>query len=300
MALFPLLLVAFYAALSAVHAQLPIPGKPPGFTYGKGSAGAGVQLETYIDLLCPDSKSAFPGLKKLAEHYEPEEFRLTFVLFPLPYHQHAFAAAESTYTITAALGDASFDTWLESLYANQDIFWNKATKDKSPVEVNDMLFALASKTFPTLTKAQWAEGMNGYGGTFADEAARVAWKYTCSRGKSGTPMYTLNGVPFDAEATWTFEDWFKVINPLVEANKPTPAAAAASLVTDQVLRLHRMPVVPDRRVVHFANAGDALKLASVCEYVRGGHRPCEFLPGRAMCCQAHEACVLRTGCQALS
>ncbi|KAJ0399843.1 hypothetical protein ATCC90586_005385 [Pythium insidiosum] len=285
MTFFSLLLVAFCAALGTVQGQLPIPGKPPGFAYGKGSPGAGVQLETYIDLLCPDSKSAFPGLKKLAEHYEPDEFRLTFVLFPLPYHQHAFAAAESTYTITAALGDASFDTWLETLYANQDIFWNKATKDKSPVEVNDMFFALASKTFPSLTNAQWSEGMNGYGGTFADEAARVAWKYTCSRGKSGTPMYTLNGVPFDAEATWTFEDWFKVINPLVEANKPSPPAAA-SRVRDQALRLHRMPVVPDRRVVHFANAGDAVKLAAVCDYVRGGHRPCEFLPGRLTLAQS--------------
>lgn len=72
--------------------------------------------------LCPDSKSAYPGLKKLAEYYEPEQFRVKFVLFPLPYHQHAFAAAEAAFTITAALGDDQFTPWLETMYANQDMY----------------------------------------------------------------------------------------------------------------------------------------------------------------------------------
>ncbi|TMW56209.1 hypothetical protein Poli38472_008857 [Pythium oligandrum] len=285
------------AVLSAVQAQLPIPGKPPGFVYGKGSAGAGVQLESYIDLLCPDSKSAFPGLKKLAEYYEPDQFRLTFVLFPLPYHQHAFAAAESTFTITAALGDKAFEPWLETIYANQDAYWNKPTKDLSPVQVSDKLFALAQKTFPSLTKEQWSEGMSGHGGTFADDAARVAWKYTCSRGKSGTPLYTLNGVPFDADATWSFEDWLKVIDPLVKAN--TPKVAEAELLKDAMTQFRGVPSVPDRQVTHLLKTGDAVTMARVCEGIVGGHRPCEFLPGRAMCCQFHEACVLRSGCVAL-
>lgn len=61
-------------------------------------------------------------MKALVEHYAPEEFRFKFVLFPLPYHQHAFAAAESTYTITSALGNDQFTPWLETLYANQDMY----------------------------------------------------------------------------------------------------------------------------------------------------------------------------------
>lgn len=72
--------------------------------------------------LCPDSKSAYPGLQKLAEHYAPEQLRLRFVLFPLPYHQHAFAAAEAAFTITSALGDGEFTKWLETMYANQDMY----------------------------------------------------------------------------------------------------------------------------------------------------------------------------------
>lgn len=44
--------------LSAVSAQLPIPGKPPGFTVGHGFADASVQLETFIDLVS-GAKSSF-------------------------------------------------------------------------------------------------------------------------------------------------------------------------------------------------------------------------------------------------
>jgi hypothetical protein len=62
-----------------------------------------------------------PRVKELAEHYGVADLRVRFVLFPLPYHQHAFATAESAFTITTALGDQSFTKWLETIYANQDM-----------------------------------------------------------------------------------------------------------------------------------------------------------------------------------
>lgn len=45
------LAVATLALVGTADAQLPIPGKPPGFVLGEGSADAGVQLESYIDLV---------------------------------------------------------------------------------------------------------------------------------------------------------------------------------------------------------------------------------------------------------
>ncbi|KAE9245723.1 hypothetical protein PF002_g7109 [Phytophthora fragariae] len=238
-------------ALHAGIAALRIPRKMPGFTLGGGSADAGVQLESYIDLLCPDSKSAYPGLKKLVEHYERDELRVRFVLFPLPYHQHAFATAEAAFTITTTLGDASFTKWLETIYANQDIFWNKATKDLSPVQVVEKLKKLAQKTFPSLTDEQWDKQMTGHGGTDVDDQTREAWKYTCSRGMSGTPMYTLNGVPFVADADWTFDQWFKVVDPLVKANKPAVNVQSETQMAWKDVHLSGVPhAQPDRDVMH--------------------------------------------------
>ncbi|KAF4044185.1 Thioredoxin [Phytophthora infestans] len=283
-------------ALCVVAYTQRIPRRPPGFTMGGGSADAGVQLESYIDLLCPDSKSAYPGLKNLAEHYEADELRVRFVLFPLPYHQHAFATAEAAFTVTTALGDKSFTTWLETIYANQDIFWNKATKDLSPIQVVEKLKKLAQKTFPSLTDKQWDEQMTGYGGTDVDDHTRESWKYTCSRGMSGTPMYTLNGVPFAADADWTFEQWYKVIDPLVKANKPAHGLQTASQAWKDV-HLSGVPrTQPDRDVMQFVRAGEWATTTQACEGIAGGTRACEFAPGRAMCCQADEACILREGC----
>ncbi|KAG7387426.1 hypothetical protein PHYPSEUDO_014189 [Phytophthora pseudosyringae] len=298
MALVVRFLLLFAALVELLVAQR-IPRRPPGFTLGDGSADAGVQLESYIDLLCPDSKSAYPGLKKLAEHYETDELRVRFVLFPLPYHQHAFATAEAAFAITTALGDKSFTKWLETIYTNQDIFWNKATKDLSPVQVVGKLKTLAQKTFPSLTDKQWDELMTGYGGTDVDDHTRESWKYTCSRGMSGTPMYTLNGVPFEADADWTFEQWFKVIDPLVKANKPTRAVEQEAQSWKDV-HLSGVPrAQPDRRVMHVVRTAEWTTTAHVCTGIAGGARACEFAPGRAMCCQADEACILREGCVTL-
>lgn len=158
------------------------------------------------------------------------------------------------------------------------------------MQVVDKLHSLAKSTFPTLTDAQWAKGMTGYGGTDADDQARIAWKYSCARGKSGTPLYTLNGVPFDADADWTLEQWLEVVDPLVKANKPT---VEETTVTSNMIRLNGVPPIPDRQVTRLASAG---AVARVCEGVAGGVRPCEFLPSQVMCCQQSEACVLRAGC----
>ncbi|KAI9986935.1 hypothetical protein PInf_025907 [Phytophthora infestans] len=194
-------LFGFIAAL-LLHvgvAQEPVPSEPPGFTIGRGSGSA----------------------KALANHYEPEDLRVKAVLFPLPFHQHGFTAAESVFTITSALGDDHFTPWLEVLYNNQERFWNKATKDLSAVQVTNEVKELAKKTFPALTDKQWEKGMTGYGGTEADQNTRVTWKYACTRTVTGTPQYKSNGVPFeDADSSWKLEDWLKVIDPLVKADKP--------------------------------------------------------------------------------
>lgn len=156
-------IVSFVTVLAGVvNAQLPIPEAPPGFTVGGGSADADVQLETYIDLvwlrvfpherlrwtlllitrppltpltvhneqMCPASKAAYPGLKEVIAHYKASELRVKFVLFPLPYHQHSFTAAESAFTITTALGDGEFTKWLEVMYENQERYESAILQQK--------------------------------------------------------------------------------------------------------------------------------------------------------------------------
>jgi len=104
-----------------VSGQVPIPSRPPGYTYANGHADAFIQLDMFIDLLCPDSKAAYPALKQVAAKLLPSQFRLRFHQFPLPYHRNAFPVAQASRTITHALGDHTFTLWMETIYANQDM-----------------------------------------------------------------------------------------------------------------------------------------------------------------------------------
>jgi hypothetical protein len=55
-----------------------------------------------------------------------------------------------------------------------------------------------------------------------DWLARVDWKFSCSRGVSGTPFPYINRVFFDAGiADYTLADWQKQIDPMIAANKKT-------------------------------------------------------------------------------
>ncbi|RHY55636.1 hypothetical protein DYB38_003133 [Aphanomyces astaci] len=220
------------AVACVVDAQVPIPSKPLGFTYGNGSADAAVQLEVFFDLLCPDSKAAYPALQQLAGNLSSSQFRLRIHQFPLPYHHQAFSIAQASRTITHALGQDKFATWLETVYDVQDQYWNKQTENLGQKQVTAKIEALAKSTFPALTDAQWKDGMTGHGGTERDSETRTEWKHACTRGISGTPQYLLNDVPINAESTWTYDDWVAFLKPLLHPQVDNAVSLSSNTPTD--------------------------------------------------------------------
>lgn len=95
----------FYA--SGVRAQeVPIPPRPLGYVhaYGQTTNLTAVQIDAFLDPLCPDSKQAFPTLLQVANHYGPDVLTLRLHMFPLPYHRNSYLASmvntkATTYTI---------------------------------------------------------------------------------------------------------------------------------------------------------------------------------------------------------
>ena len=82
------------ALISAVRSQIPLPKHPLGFVYHGGESSAPIHLTAFVDLTCPDSKQAWPTVKKVADMYGPKAVQFTLQLFPLPYHTNAFIAAQ--------------------------------------------------------------------------------------------------------------------------------------------------------------------------------------------------------------
>jgi hypothetical protein len=62
------------------RAQIPIPARMDGFVYSWGET---VVVEAFLDPVCPDSRDAWPALKKVVEHYS-SRVSVVVHLFPLP------------------------------------------------------------------------------------------------------------------------------------------------------------------------------------------------------------------------
>ena len=87
-------LVVSAALLAVVESQIPLPRRPLGFVYKGGDPSAPIHLTAFVDVTCPDSKQAWPTVKKIADMYGPKVIQFTVQLFPLPYHTNAFMAAQ--------------------------------------------------------------------------------------------------------------------------------------------------------------------------------------------------------------
>ncbi|KAJ8313102.1 hypothetical protein KUTeg_010475 [Tegillarca granosa] len=192
--------------------QIPIPKRPLGFVYNGGEADAPVHLDVYMGPLCPDSQMAFPTITQLAISYGPKTLRLNIHLFPLPYHRNSFLVAMGQHVVDQVTNGNMSYTWMKNIYADLNALSNTATADQSENQVKDKLSQIASTV--GVSKSVFLSLMNNVN---IDENTRIGWKYTCSRGVSGTPTFMVNDVLVGADASWTVNDWKKVIDPLLQS-----------------------------------------------------------------------------------
>ena len=96
MASFRAIVATFVLTIYTASAQIPIPNRPLGFPYGSKGQSL-IQLDAFLDLACPDSKTAFPTLNQVADHYGVSNLRLNVLMFPLPFHRTAWLAAQVQY-----------------------------------------------------------------------------------------------------------------------------------------------------------------------------------------------------------
>ena len=166
----------------------------------------GVQLEVFVDFLCPDCAAAFPTLKRLAAHYL-DSLQLTIHPFPLPYHVHGFLAAKSVHVVASA-NSAKVFLYAQILWDHVDEL-NAGSQNLTVIQAEAELGALASFA---MSPDKFLDGMRDVG---LELETRVAWKYACTRGVYGTPTFFLNGVLVSASPTWSVGQWRKLIDPIV-------------------------------------------------------------------------------------
>lgn len=80
--------------------------------------GALVTLVVFSDFQCPFCSRVVPALERILETY-PNEVRLAFRHYPLPFHQDARPAALASIEVQRQLGDEAFYRYHDLLFANQ-------------------------------------------------------------------------------------------------------------------------------------------------------------------------------------
>lgn len=290
-------------AIPCAYASVSL--EPTRFTYGPGNASAKVHLDAFIDLVSHFS-SCMNFIRSLALlialSRQQNGIRCTERACEKISGRWALA---HIYTISITISSALVRSRWSHLCHHKDIgrrviffmdrenlcesafvryFWcvifvtsqclyrysNMQTKDMSAVQVINELKSLVISTFLKFPAAQWDQEMTGYGGTAADNTARVAWKYASSKGTYGTPQYHLNGKAISINGTWTVKDWCSLIDAYLKHSIPSSNIARP---TQSVIVGHDTTI-----------------------NCRPQKHACTYLNSKSMCCNPGEQCSTQHGC----
>ncbi|XP_064613301.1 uncharacterized protein LOC135477077 [Liolophura sinensis] len=205
-------LAVLLVGVSLARGQVPIPKRPLGYVYKGVAPTAPVNIEFFLDLICPDSKAAFPVLKAVGDHYGGS-VRIAAIPFPLPYHRNAFLAAKGIHVVNN-LTNGDMDKvylWMANVFQYQAKFGEALNYNLPENDTVGQFSAIA--TTMGLSGATFEDLLTN--NSDLDFNTRIEWKYACTRGVAGTPWFTINGVPVPADASWSVSDWIKVIDPLL-------------------------------------------------------------------------------------
>ncbi|XP_072034465.1 uncharacterized protein [Amphiura filiformis] len=207
--------VLLFALLELLCNGVPVPKRPPGFVYRESevSSTVPVQMESFIDLLCSDSRDAFPVLRQVADMYGPQKLRLSMVMFPLPYHPHAYWASMVAFYVNRNKADSTYD-FMQAVFEKYDVVNSDANMNTTNYKAVRMFGEIASD-FGVPVESVLGLLEDSPVKDRALDDARVEWKYGCSRGAFGTPNVFLNGVFVTNNQSWTVNDWKAVLDPMI-------------------------------------------------------------------------------------
>ncbi|KAF5190751.1 Thioredoxin superfamily protein [Thalictrum thalictroides] len=202
---------ALIVVLSTVPA-VSIPAKFDGFVYknyGQSKDNI-IMIEAFFDPVCPDSRDAWPPLKKALQHYGS---RLSLIVhpFPLPYHDNAYATSRALHIVNNLNASVTY-TMLELFFEHQETFYNDPTRKMSREAVVDRIVNLAAEA---VGSSSLSAVQSGFSDRQTDLTTRVSFKYGCSRGVYGTPFFFVNGFLLpDGGSAIDYKGWRSIIDPL--------------------------------------------------------------------------------------
>ncbi|XP_044509971.1 uncharacterized protein LOC123228607 [Mangifera indica] len=211
---FLLFFVLNHSSKRSVQAQSLPPAKYDGFVYKSYPVDADtIIVEAFFDPVCPDSRDSWPTLKEALEHYGPR-VSLVVHLLPLPYHDNAFASSRALHIVNMLNSSSTFHL-LEWFFEHQERFYNAPTYNMSRASVVKEIVEFAAEG---VGNSYLSALELGFTDRKTDLLTRVSFKYSATRGVSGTPTFFVNGFVLpNSGSPLDYNGWRNVIDPLVSA-----------------------------------------------------------------------------------
>jgi protein-disulfide isomerase len=152
---------------------VPVTAQDPSW----GNPDAPVTVVEFSDFQCPFCAHVLGTLQELKRAYGPEQLRLVWKNFPLPFHVNARAAAEAAMTAFATGGNQAFWKYHDLLFAQQE-------------HMNPDNFAVWAGEAGLVPAAFDDAFSGGRGGRKVDDDLALARRLRIR----GTPSFLINGV----------------------------------------------------------------------------------------------------------
>lgn len=167
----------------------------------------------------------------MIQHYGPQKLRFILHYFPLPFHTASFYASwvpRMILALNSTGGNDGVKAWSDWLFnGGQENLWNAQIANMTLTQVQQYIAQTAS----SVSGVPYSSLMNLFQDSTTNEAARIGWKYGCTRGVSGTPTVLVNGLDVGADSTWTLQNWEAILDPLYTNNAKHDQAGKKHVLT---------------------------------------------------------------------
>ncbi|KAI6645787.1 hypothetical protein LOD99_13050 [Oopsacas minuta] len=196
-----ILLTVTFAAILSLSYTIQTPQRQLGYPL-LGNRTREIFIDVFYDNICEVSAANWPLFSQvISQEYLRNTLGVAVHIFPLPYHHNSFFAAWAGEAVIQT--DASkYRDYMTYVFKNYDDFISKAV-NLTEGEVHQA-YAKAVE-MSTGIKAQVI--LDGYKNRDLDLRARLAWKYGCYRGVSGTPTFMVNDVEVPEAGGFNLSQW---------------------------------------------------------------------------------------------
>jgi protein-disulfide isomerase len=188
---------------------IPIPQRASGFTIGDLSAD--VRIDVFFDIQCPHSKTFWPTLLGLLDHYKSKPVKVTAHLITVSNHHQAWVMSLALMAVAQKDAKTFFD-FATYLFDQQSRFTNAEFRHKTHEDQRQLAAALASD-HSGIEPADLLELLDNHDIYIQ---TRTPIRYAATRSVWATPTIFVNNADDIALGFRSpLSDWLDLIDPLL-------------------------------------------------------------------------------------